>query len=244
MKDHPIRRLDLLIKEMLKQPVNMNCRQALSEVLDIEDEDKEDLLYGYADILQLAEEALELADTIDSVEKEDLYVIHVKKARGILRSINFESSWSEYAKKFDPVTMHGIRVCIDVTSRVPLNDELDPKAVDELLQQLDNTVSIFRSSSIPEELKQAIIDRLGVVGLALTRYKYFGNSGLSNALEILTGATLVRMDEILTSAKDESAKSVWDKLFKYLGQLNTAVTANQNIRQIGTFFAGFLSGNA
>ncbi|MCT2537160.1 hypothetical protein NC661_05685 [Aquibacillus koreensis] len=123
-------------------------------------------------------------------------------------------------EKVEPLKMISL-----VVSNIAGENLINNEELESLISKIEDLKKDLSNSSLPLELRSAIIKNLSNIDSAIYNYKLFGNQDLNDSLEQSLGMLMVRINEVKEHADDSSLK----KFFHILSHISSLVTISGGV---------------
>lgn len=225
--DNPAGRLVAILEHARKQSGNKKSRDVWGEVFGVEPKDTANLLYMYAQLIQLIRTAKDAVEQVDDVD-HSIYLKPFSKLERVFAKANLEGGWQGTRNEIDDATVVALQFCADMLSRERGEGEIDEELLTELSEGVSELLEMVMASDLPDSLRIVLVENLEAVRRAILEYRLRGAEGLRRALETAIGSLIRHSEEMKKYKEKPSVK----RYIEILGRLNEVVAVGLKTREL------------
>ena len=227
--DNPARRLYEVLNRARALGPMIATNEVLAGALQINPRDTKVLLTAIVDLIDLTDTAKKRLQQLDI--DQDLYLDPFKNIDRLFTGLNLGTNWEAYRSLLDDNTMLALQFCADTLSREMSETVIGEEELTELQTKVESLLEEVLGSTLPEELKDVLVQKLEDIRLAILLYRVKGTEGLRRALESGLGAIFLYGGHI-EEIQDEKQKRTLHDVLEFMAHLAQIAGVGLQVAQL------------
>jgi len=216
-KNNPAGRLHVILSEAINCG-NVPTFLMWAKVLNAQENDKTETLRRIFQLHELVDEIKLKISGIDGINS-DLYLSRFPNIENVVKATNYDVSWESYKPQLNEAAMLNLEHCAEALSRYDeqtINEDDLAKLDAEILELFNKVVK----GSIPQALKEIILDLLETIRRSIAEYRIRGAHGIREELAYCFGKAFQNRD-LFKDNKDSEEVTSWWEIFARADNLTT-----------------------
>lgn len=211
------------------QAQGTNTYDVLSQVLNIPEENRDDIVLAYGMIFGMINQMKSDLTKLQYIRQEK-YLEALSNASKALTKISFDGNCTitSYQNCIDKVTLERIDACADLFSQDSGEFEIDEAKLTELLHEVTDLMESVKQSNIDLNLKSVITAGLEDIKKSILNYRFKGVKGIKDALDASAGAMILSTG----GAETEEERRIFKSVFELISKFNQLVLFGRNVGAI------------
>lgn len=212
-----IARLCILISK-LKKESSSNPNIAFSNIFEINEDNLLEVMTAYSDLMKLCNDSNSIVDKY--CPNKELAKKHISNIIYSLSKINFNDStgMSSFRSNLSDSSLSSLEM---LCTMIPSDgDILSIEKLSEIYENINSISNEINSSTINNDLKEILIDRIEDILLIIRKYKIHGTNELLKSIETSIGTICTNQSNVQTEEEVTLCKNIISKLSKIITCIN------------------------
>ncbi len=211
--DNPAERLLEILESGRFIRVNMNCRTAWCEVLELDDPSESQLMSRLGKVMDLPSQALMLLESIDEHDDE-AHQYWVKKVSNGFMQQNLNANWDSFINHIDQHSISYLKLCSRLLKAHSNIEGLNNEKLAEIKNQLIELIDEVQQNELDLELKRYLVRSLQRIIASIDEYFISGIVPVMENIESTIGHAIIDQEFRENMRDSEIGNKVWEYLFK------------------------------
>lgn len=209
--DNPAARLLSILERGNQIADSKSCREAWSELLDVNKGDHAVLMGRIGRVMALSTDIIERLENIGGI-KVDRYMHWVKPLENAFIKNNLNGQWKEFKGQINVHVINYLSMTSDLLSHKCPEPIISESHLDSIIRSARSMIDDVRKAELPEDIKEFMIRHLYKVCVAVEEYIIRGSESVSAVAESAFGYGVLHGDSVELAKTNEVAKKFWQSM--------------------------------
>ena len=224
--NNPAGRFQQILERARKEDRGANAAQIWARLLGVAVGERSQLFYLLGRVMALPTRLKELVEREPNID-HSVYLRWMPQIEAALSNQHLNGQFATFMDQIDNTTLYGIEICSDLLSRRCPEQLLDEPELQALSEEISDLIRAVYQSGLDIELKEAILEHLYALQLAIKEYPITGSAALRRAFEATLGSVVTSPKPFEKTQKTPEGKRFWKILGRILLILSIPATAFQ-----------------